>query len=105
MGLFSRSKEYTEQTTGVIVGVSAVKVNNMNLPLAEYEVEGKQYRVRVPYGIAVKLERQSEGEGKLVRANLNYGNVNVRLQHTKIQGCKVNVLYNPQKPKKAKVVD
>ncbi|MBD5465755.1 MAG: hypothetical protein HDR22_08050 [Lachnospiraceae bacterium] len=46
MGLFSRSKEYTKQTTGIIVGVSAVKVNNMNLPLAEYEVEGKQYRVK-----------------------------------------------------------
>lgn len=105
MGLFSGSEEYTEQTTGIIAGVSAVKVNNMNLPLAEYEVEGRKYRVRVPYDIAVALEEQSEGESKLVRANLNYGNMNVRLQCTKIQGCKVTVMYNPKKPKKAKVVN
>lgn len=33
--------------------VSAVKVNNMYLPLAEYVVNGYAYQVRVPYDIEV----------------------------------------------------
>lgn len=104
MGLFSKEENYTEQTTGIIMGVSAVKVNNMHLPIAEYEVNEKKYKVRVPYKLACELENQSNDEIRLVRANLNYGNRNIKLQATKIQGYQVTILYNPDKPKKAKVI-
>lgn len=105
MGLFSKKENYTEQTVGIIVGVSAIAVNEMHLPLAEYEVNGKKYQVRVPYGIAVKLEKQSNGNSEFVRAHLNWGNKHVHLQETKIQGCQVTVVYNPDKPNKAKVIE
>lgn len=104
MGLFSRKENYTEKTTGIITGVSAVQVNKMHLPLAEYEVNGKKYKVRVPYNIAIKMEKSSESESELIRANLNFGNSHVKLQLTKIQGCQVTILYNPDKPNKAKVI-
>lgn len=104
MGLFSQKENYTEKTTGIIAGVSAVKVNQMHLPIAEYEVNGKRYKVRVPYDIAIKMEKCSECESELIRANLNFGNNPVRLQATKIQGCQVTILYNPNKPNKAKVI-
>ena len=105
MGLFSKKENYTQQTVGIIVGISAVAVNNMHLPIAEYEVNGKKYQVRVPYDIAVKLEKQSNGNSEFVRANLNFGNNSIHLQETKIQGYRVTVAYNPDKPNKAKVIE
>lgn len=105
MGLFSKNENYTEQTTGVIVGVSAIKVNNMHLPIAEYEVNGKKYQVRVPYDIALRLEKQSNNKNEMVRANLNFGNNSINLQATKIQGIQVKILYNSDKPNKSKVID
>lgn len=104
MGLFSKKENYTAQTVGIIVGVSAVAVNKMHLPIAEYEVNGRKYQVRVPYDIAVKLEKQSSGKSELVRASLNFGS-NVSLQSTKIQGYQVAIRYNPDKPDKSKVVE
>ena len=101
MGLFSKEENYTERTTGVIVGASAVQVNGSNLPLAEYEVDGKKYKVRVPYNIAVKMEKDSDNKGKIVRANLNLA----RFQRMKILGQNVTVLYNPNNPKKSKVIE
>lgn len=105
MGLFSKKENYTEQTIGIIVGVSAVEVNKMHLPIAEYEVNGKKYQVRVPYDIARKMEKQSDSKNKLVRANLNFGSNSINLQATKIQGCQVTILYNSDKPNKSKVID
>ena len=103
MGLFGKKLSYTEQCVGVINGVSAVKVNNMHLPLAEYVVNGELYKVRVPYDIAVVMESECENEQQIVRANLNFGN-SVRAQMTGVQGRKVQIAYDPSKPKKGKVV-
>ena len=104
MNLFSKKANYTAQTMGIIIGVSAVSVNKMHLPLAEYEVSGIKYQIRVPYDIAVKMEKQCENSDILVRANNNFG-TSVRVQMTKIQGCKVKVVYDPDNPKKAKVTE
>ncbi len=103
MGLFGKELNYTEQCTGVIKGVSAVKVNNMHLPLAEYVVNGELYKARVPYEIAVVMESEYKNEQQIVRANLNLGN-HVRAQMTSVQGRKVRVAYDPSEPKKGKVV-
>lgn len=84
--------------------MSSVSVNKMHLPIAEYEVEGKKYSIRVPYAIAAKMEEQCENTADFVRSNANFG-TNVRGQMTKIQGCKVKIVYNSKKPKAAKVVD
>lgn len=59
MSIFSKGQSASGETTGTIVGVSAVTVNNMHLPVAEYEVNDTKYKVRVPYDIAVRLEAQS----------------------------------------------
>lgn len=104
MGIFKKSSKYTEQTTGIIVGVSSVEVNKMHLPIAEYEVNGIKYQVRVPYDIAVKMEKQSDNQRQFQRANNNFG-TSIRGQITKIQGCEVKVAYNPEKPKAAKVIE
>lgn len=104
MGLFGQKLTYSEKTKGVIVGVSAVKVNGMRLPLAEYEVNGEKYQVRVPYDIAVVMETESKGEKKIVRANKNFGNSVIRAQVTGIQGCEVHIAYDPSKPNKGKVI-
>lgn len=104
MSLFGGKLTYSEKTTGIIVGVSAVKVNNMHLPLAEYEVNGEKYQVRVPYDIAVVMETEAEGEKKIIRANMNFGNSTIRAQVTGIQGRAVQIAYDPSKPKKGKVI-
>lgn len=104
MSLFRKKANYTAQTIGTVVGVSAVTVNKMHLPLAEYEVSGIKYQIRIPYNIAVEMEKQSKNSDQFVRANNNFG-TNVRLQMTKIQGCEVKVVYDPDNPKKAKVME
>lgn len=75
----------------------------MHLPVAEYEVNGAKYKVRVPYDIAVRLEAQSGTHPQFVRADYNFG-TSVKGQVTKLQGCRVRVVYDLHKPKKAKVV-
>ena len=104
MSLFEKSQKLTANTIGTIIGVSAVCVNKMHLPLAEYEVNGKKYKVRVPYDIAIKMERQSENSSNFVRSNVNFG-TNVVSQITKLQGCKAKILYDPKKPQKAEVIE
>lgn len=104
MGLFKKKSNYTAQTTGIIIGVSAIQVNNMHLPIAEYEVNGIKYQVRVPHNIAVKMEKQCDNPAQFIRANYNFG-TNVKGQMTKIQGCHVKVAYDPENPKKAKVIE
>lgn len=103
MSFFKKNISYTEQTTGIIMGVSSVKVNMMHLPIAEYVVNGITYKIRVPYEIAIQMERQSGNSNRIVRANLNFG-TNVKGQLTKLQGCKVTIAYSADKPKKAKVI-
>lgn len=103
MSFFNKNISYTEQTTGIITGVSAVKVNMMHLPIAEYVVNGITYKIRVPYEIAIQMERQSNNTNQFVRSNLNFG-TDVKGQMTKLQGCKVTIVYNSEKPKKAKVI-
>lgn len=104
MGLFGRKLNYSEKSKGVIVGVSAIKVNGMHLPLAEYEVNGEKYQVRVPYDIAIVMETDGKGEKKIVRANKNFGNSVIRAQLTGLQGREVHIAYDPSKPKKGKVI-
>ena len=102
MGLFGKKFNYTEKCTGVINGVSAVKVNNMHLPLAEYVVNGETYKVRVPYEMAIVMESGQNNEAEIVRSNLNFGTY-VKAQMTGIQGRKVQISYDPTKPHKGKV--
>lgn len=63
MGLFGRKLTYSEKTTGTIVGVSAVKVNNMHLPLAEYEVSGEKFQVRA---VQIAYDPSKPGKGKVI---------------------------------------
>lgn len=104
MSLLGKKANYTAQTTGIIIGVSSVSVNKMHLPLAKYEVGGIKYQIRVPYDIAVKMENQCYDSNRFIRANNNFG-TSVRIQMTKIQGCEVKVIYDPNNPKKAKVIE
>ena len=113
MGLFNifdnfgtkkKTEKFTAMTTGIIVGVSAIQVNKMHLPLAEYEVNGVKYQVRVSYAIAKKMEKESGERAQIIRANMNYGS-NFKGQLTKIQGAQVKVLYNPENPEEAVVVE
>lgn len=103
MGLFGKKLNYTEKCIGVINGVSAVKVNNMHLPLVEYVVDGETYKVRMPHEMAVVMESEQNGKSEIVRANLNFG-TSVKAQMTSIQGRKVQVAYDPEKPQKGKVI-
>ncbi len=103
MGLFGKKLNYSEKTVGVISGVSAVKVNNMHLPIAEYVVNGKTYKIRVPHEMAEVMESECEDKRKVVRANLNFG-TDVRAQLTGIQGRKVQIVFDPAKPDKGKVI-
>ena len=104
MGLFGPKLNYSAATTGTIVGMLAVKVNNRHLPIAEYFVDGVRYEVRVPHDIAVSMEKASTGERQVVRANLNFGNASFNGQVTGIMGCTVQVAYDPSTPQKGKVV-
>ncbi len=114
MGLFNifdkagtkkKTEKYTAMTTGTIAGVSAVQVNKMHLPLVEYEVNGEVYQIRMAYDIAKKMEKESIEDAKIVRANLNYGPSHYRGQVTKLQGVQVKVMYDPENPKDAVVVE
>lgn len=49
------------------------------------------------------MEQQSNNTNQFVRSNLNFG-TDVNGQMTKLQGCKVTIAYNAEKPKKAKVI-
>ena len=104
MGLFGKKLNYSEKTIGIINGVSAVKINCMHLPLAEYEVDGNTYRIRVPYDMAVAMESQNQENQTVVRANLNFGNASFHGQLTGIQGKNVQIAYDPAKPQKGKVI-
>ena len=123
-----KKPNYSVETIGTISGVSAIKVNNLQLPLAEYEVDGIKYKVRVPYDIAWPMElkarenagyqnnikdtframkdaiaNQNKGDAKIVREHLNVGtNFEGQLMFT--MGKKVVVKYDPEKPKKAIVI-
>lgn len=104
VGVLKNTEKCTAMTTGTIVGVSSIQVNKMHLPLAEYEVNGEKYQVRVAYPVAKKMEKESDADLKLVRANLNYG-LNYKGQITKIHGAQVKVAYNPENPEEAVVVE
>lgn len=120
-----KKPNYTAETIGIITKPSAVRVNNVNLPLAEYEVNGETYNVRVPYNLACEMEikakqeagyqntikdsiramkdafvNNNEGDAKIVRNNLNKG-LNFEGQLMFTVGKKVIVKYDPERPKKA----
>lgn len=102
--LFFKKKEteYTGRTTGTITGVSAVQVNNRHLPLVDYYVDSVKYTIRMPYKMAVEMEKASQNEGGIVRANRNFG-TSFSGQYTKLIGAAVPVCYDPKKPKNAKI--
>ena len=101
-----KSVRWTDNANGwkdrINMSVSAVKVNNMHLPLAEYVVNGETYKVRVPYEIAVVMESEQNNEAEIVRANFNFG-THIKAQLTGIQGRKVQISYDPTKPHKGYV--
>lgn len=103
MGIFKKTKKLTAQTDGIINGVSAVCVNKKHLPLAEYEVDGVKYKIRVPFDIAAEMERRSEEHSQFATTYVNFG-TNIIGQVTKLQGCRVKVIYDPTNPKKARVI-
>ena len=113
MGLFNifdnfgtkkKTEKFTAMTTGVIVGVSAVQVNKMHLPLAEYEVNGVKYQVRVSYAVARNMGEESSSDPQIIRANMNFGTT-FKGQLTRIYGAQVKVMYNPDNPGEAVVVE
>ncbi len=120
-----KKPNYSCTTIGTITKPSAVKINNMNLPLVEYEVEGQKYTTRVPFELAKEMElkaraaagyqdnltdsiraakdaimNQNSGDAKIVRNNLSFG-LNFEGQIMFTVGKKVVVNYDPEKPKKA----
>lgn len=120
-----KKPNYISETIGTIVKPSAVEVNNFHLPLAEYEVNGVKYMVRVPYNIAYPMEvkakemagyqntvadslratqdaisNNNSNDAKIVRNNLNFG-TSFQGQLMFTIGKKVIVKYDPEKPKKA----
>ena len=101
VGVKKKTEKFTELTTGVVVGVSSVQVNSIHLPLVEYEVNGKKYKIRMAYDIAKRMEQSSMSNPQVVGVNHNF----LHAKLTKIQGAKVKVLYNPDNPKEAIVVE
>lgn len=104
VGVIKKTENCTAITMGIVMGVSAIQVNKMHLPLVEYEVDNKKYKIRMSYKLAKKMEKETNADYKIVRANLNYGN-NFKGQLTKLQGLKVKVAYNPINPKEAVVIE
>lgn len=104
VGTKQKTDKFTAMTTGIISGVSAIQVNKMHLPLVDYEVNGEIYQIRMAYDIAKRMEKESMADDKIVRANLNYGS-NYRGQITKLQGVQVKVMYDPDNPRDAVVLE
>ena len=94
-------QKLTAVTIGTVVGVSSVRVNSMHLPLVEYEVNGKRYKIRMQYDMAKKLEQSSMSNPQMVGVNNNF----LHWKLTRIQGIRVKVLYNPINPKEAIVIE
>lgn len=104
VGTKKKTDKFTAMTTVIISGVSAIQVNKMHLPLVDYEVNGEVYQIRMAYDIAKKMEKESTVDAKFVRAHLSYGSYN-RGQITKLQGVEVKVMYDPNNPKDAVVIE
>ena len=120
-----KKPNYTNETIGTITKPSAIKVNGIQLPLAEYEVNGQKYNVRVPSELARSMELKAKAEAgyednikgsiKAVKdaiASNNSGDVKVLRNNNSFGttfegtimftvGKKVIVKYDPEKPKKA----
>ncbi len=120
-----KKPNYTSETVGTITKPSAVMVNGIQLPLAEYEVNGQKYNVRVPSELARSMELKAKeaagyednlkGSIKAVKdaiANNNSGDVQVLRNNNSFGttfegtimftvGKKVVVKYDPENPKKA----
>ena len=107
MGSFSYSDsqrnigKYTASTIGIIEGVTTFAYNNYHLPFVKYKVNGVQYKTKIPLELAQKMEQTCSAKEKLVRAHLSI----TSFQLTKLQGLNVKVLYDPNNPKDAIIVE
>lgn len=103
VGTKKKTEKFTASTTGIIIGLSSIKVNNKYLPLAEYVVNNNTYQIRVSYAIAKKMEKESKADYKIIEAKASNA-LNFKGQVTKLQGATVKIIYNPENPEESLVV-
>ncbi len=121
-----KKPNYSVETIGTITRPSAVQINGINLPLAEYEVAGQKYEVRVPSELARAMELKAKQEAgyednlkgsfqalkdsfssnnpsgvQVLRNNNSFGTNSFEGTIMFTVGKKVVVKYDPEKPKKA----
>ena len=95
--LYYRKKHYTElcsvKTTGTVVRYSAVRYNDISLPVVEYTANGRTYTVVGPKFSATVTKSFSSPFHRAESPLLELYPI----------GSKVDVFYNPRKPKMAYV--
>ena len=117
---YRNAKRCTEKTEGVIIRYSYALYNGISLPVVEYTVNGKQYKVLGPkflYAISntisspvgsivsdVKMDNIEDGEIPQVLRYKIYRNSFISLTKSPLMerfpiGGKVTVYYDPKKPK------
>lgn len=117
---YRNAKRCTEKTEGVIIRYSYTLYNGISLPVVEYTVNGKQYKVLGPkflYAISntisspvgsivsdVKMDNFEDGEIPQVLRYKIYRNSFISLTKSPLEeyfpvGSRVAVYYDPKKPK------
>ena len=117
---YRNAKRCTEKTEGVIIRYSYALYNGISIPVVEYTVNGKQYKVLGPkflYAISntisspvgsivsdVKMDNIEDGEIPQVLRYKIYRNSFISLTKSPLMerfpiGGKVTVYYDPKKPK------
>lgn len=117
---YRNAKRCTEKTEGVIIRYSYALYNGISLPVVEYIVNGKQYKVLGPkflYAISntisspvgsivsdVKMDNFEDGEIPQVLRYKIYRNSFISLTKSPLEeyfpvGSRVAVYYDPKKPK------
>ena len=117
---YRNAKRCTEKTEGVIIRYSYALYNGISLPVVEYTVNGKQYKVLGPkflYAISntisspvgsivsdVKMDIFEDGEIPQVLRYKIYRNSFISLNKSPLEeyfpvGSRVAVYYDPKKPK------
>lgn len=121
---YRNAKRCTEKTEGVIIRYSYALYNGISLPVVEYTVNGKQYKVLGPkflYAISntisspvgsivsdVKMDIFEDGEIPQVLRYKIYRNSFISLNKSPLEeyfpvGSRVAVYYDPKKPKNSYV--
>ena len=114
---YRNAKRCTEKTEGVIIRYSYALYNGISLPVVEYIVNGKQYKILGPkflYAMSnspvgsivsdVKMDNFEDGEIPQVLRYKIYRNSFISLTKSPLEGyfpvgSRVAVFYDPKKPK------